>query len=235
MKRFACAVFVVAVAVLGLTAGTAAGQTDTTTTTVAADTTTTTAAPDTTTVPDSSTTTTLPVGPTTTTIPQVALPGELVTAGTLSVGATFKTDTDSNCTASGSVAGGEINLIRDQAGNIGAVYGKATLGGTTAGLVMVGLGPLPVAITAFRTVGVCNQDIVGIGTYSSTASSATFGSVGYGLFPKDYATNVAVSLDTSATSPSASLNLQDAYDFLATPRGDEPGATTTTTTTTAAG
>jgi hypothetical protein len=240
VKRIASVAFVVSLAVFGLSAGSASGQTtdDTTTsTTVAPDATTTTVAPDTTTtlgLPDS--TTTLPVGPTTTTIPQIALPGEHVTDGTLSVGATFKTLTGGDCTASGSVAGGEVNIIRDQNNNIGAVYGKATLGSTQAGLVMVGLGPLPLAITAFRTVGTCNQDVVGIGTYASTASTATFDSVGYGMFPKDFASKVSVSLDTSATEPTASLNLQSAYDFLATPRGDEGGPATTApaSTTTAA-
>lgn len=235
MKRIASVAFVVSLAVLGLTAGTASGQTtddsttttsaapDATTSTVAPDTTTTTAAPDT-------TTTTVPGEPTTTTIPPVALPGELVTSGTLSVGATFKTQSSNDCTATGAVDGGQVNIIRDQKGNIGAVYGKATLGDTQAGLVMVGLGPLPLAITAFRTVGTCNQDVVGIGTYASTASTATFSSIGYGLFPNDYATKVAVSLDASATVPTAALNLQDAYAFLATPRGTETGGTTTTTT-----
>jgi hypothetical protein len=233
VKWIASVAFVVSLAVFGLTAGPASGQTtdgSSTTTTVAPDTTTTTAPPDatTSTVPPDSTTTTSPsTGPTATTIPQVALPGEHVTDGTLSVGATFKTLTGGDCTASGSVAGGEVNVIRDQNSNIGAVYGKATLGSTQAGLVMVGLGPLPLAITAFRTVGACNQDVVGIGTYASTTSTATFDSVGYGLFPKDFATKVSVSLDASATEPTASLNLQSAYDFLATPRGDEGGVTTT--------
>lgn len=240
VKRIASVAFVVSLAVFGLTAGSASGQTtDSTTTTVAPDVTTTTVAPDTTTTTatSDSTTTTIPAtGPTTTTIPQIALLGEHVTDGTLSVGATFKTLTGGDCTASGSVAGGEVNIIRDQNNNIGAVYGKATLGSTQAGLVMVGLGPLPLAITAFRTVGTCNQDVVGIGTYASTASTATFDSVGYGMFPKDFASKVSVSLDASATEPTASLNLQSAYDFLATPRGDEGGVTTTlpATTTTAA-
>lgn len=228
MKRLAAVVFVVSLAVFGLAAGSASGQTtdDSTTTTTDPSATTTSQVPDatTSTLATDTTTTTDPSATTTTTatppvtIPQVALPGEHVTAGTLSVGATFRTETASTCTASGSVAGGEVNIIRGQTGTIGAVYGKATLGSSQAGLVMVGLGPLPLAISAFRTVGTCNQDVVGIGTYSSTAGSATFQSVGYGLFPKDYATKVTVDLTADSTEPTAALNLQSAYDFLTTPR-----------------
>jgi hypothetical protein len=48
------------------------------------------------------------------------------------------------------------------------------------------------------------------------------------MFPKDYASKVSVSLDGATTEPTAALNLQSAYDFLATPRGDEAGVTTTT-------
>jgi hypothetical protein len=233
-KRLLSVAFVVSLAVLGLTAGTASGQTDDTTTTTVAPDTTTTAPPDTTTtvVPDT-TTTTAPAATTSTTLaplPPVALPGELVTGGDLTVGATFKTQTGSDCTATGSVAGGQVNVIRDQNGNIGAVYGKASLDSTQAGLVMVGLGPLPLAISAFRTVGTCNQDVVGIGTYSSTATGASFSSVGYGMFPNDFATNVTVNLTGAATVPTAALDLQAAFAFLATPRGSETGGATTTTT-----
>ena len=165
-------------------------------------------------------TTTVDPGPTTTsTIPQPAeLPGEHVTAGTIELGANFRSEVASTCYMSGSVAGGEINIVKDEAGKIGAVYGKANIGSGDIGLVMVELGPLPMAVTAFRTTGQCNQDVVGIGGYQATPTSATFSSIGYGLFPNDFANNVSVILNVGGTDAGGSLNLQSAYDFLATPR-----------------
>ena len=204
-----------AVSVLSIWTTSASGQVDPTTTTVP-DVTTTTVAPDTTTTVDPGPTTT--VTPSSTTIPQVDLPGEHVTVGTLELGATFKTETTSSCTATGSVAGGEVNIMKDTDGKIGAVYGKATLGATTSGLVVVELGPLPLAVGAFRTIGTCNQDVVGIGGYSATPTTAEFKGVGYGAFPNDYADSMSVKLDVSSTEAGGSLNLQSAYDFLATPR-----------------
>ena len=190
----------------------ASGQVDPTTT--LPDVTTTTADVPTTTVAQSTTTVVAP----STTIPQIALPGEHVTGGTLDVGATFKAATASNCTATGNVAGGEINIMKDTDGKIGAVYGKATLGATTSGLVVVELGPLPLAVGAFRTIGTCNQDVVGIGGYTATPTSAQFQGVGYGAFPSDYADSVSVNLSVTGTEAGGSLNLQSAYDFLAAPR-----------------
>lgn len=214
MKRLIAGVSIAAAAVM-LSAVPAASQTDSTTTTVDVATTTTEAPAPTTTV---ATPTTVAAAPTSTTIPQVDLPGEHVTAGDLTLGATFKEQVAASCTVSGSVAGGEMNIIKDEAGNIGVVYGKADLGAGSAGVVMVGLGPLPVAIGAFRTTGTCNQDVVAIGSYSATASTAKLDSVGYGLYPRDFANNVTIELNVAATEPTASLNLQSAYDFLAAPR-----------------
>jgi hypothetical protein len=208
---------VAAVATLAALAGPASGQVvDTTTTsTDVVETTTTLEVP--TSAPEAPTTT-LASPETTTTIPQIDLPGEHVTAGDLRLGATFKTAEASSCTASGSVAGGEVNVMKDEKGNIGAVYGKADLGSAQAGLVMVELGPLPIAIGAFRTMGSCNQDVVTIGSYTATPTSASLSSVGYGLYPKDFATSVEISLDVAGTEPTATLNLQGAYDFLAQQR-----------------
>jgi hypothetical protein len=194
----------------------ASGQTDPTVT-VPEPTTTVVEVPTTTvTVPEAPTTTLVPTTPVT--VPQIDLPGEHVTVGDLHLGASFEDADASSCTVSGSVAGGEMNVMRDEVGSIGAVYGKANLGAAEAGLVMVALGPLPVAIGAFRTTGSCNQDVVAVGSYEATPTSATLTSVGYGLFPKDFATSVEVSLQVGATEPTASLDLQGAYDFLAVKR-----------------
>ena len=167
--------------------------------------------------PVETTTTLVPTVPPTT-IPQIALPGEHVTSGELHLGASFEHADASSCTVSGSVAGGEMNVLKDEGGNIGAVYGKANLGAAEAGMVMVALGPLPIAIGAFRTTGACNQDVVTIGSYTSSPTSAALTSVGYGLYPKDFASSVDISLEVGATEPTASLNLQGAYDFLAAAR-----------------
>lgn len=218
MKRALAVVSVVtaAIALSSVPAGSQTGESTTTTeaatTTTEAVTTTTEAATTTTEAPP----TTLAI--TSTTIPQVDLPGEHVTAGQLSLGASFKEQTAASCTVSGSVAGGEVNIIKDEAGNIGVVYGKADLGAGQGGVVMVALGPLPLAIGAFRTTGTCNQDVVGIGSYEGTPTSAKLSSVGYGIYPQDFANLVEIELQVSATEPTASLNLQSAYDFLAAPR-----------------
>ncbi len=220
MKRWIAGVSI-AVTSVALSATPAASQTDVPSTvdvpTTIAETPTTVATP--TTVVETPTTEAPPATtPTPTTIPQVDLPGEHVVAGQLSLGATFKEQTAASCTVSGSVAGGEINIIKDEAGNIGVVYGKADLGAGQAGVVMVALGPLPLAIGAFRTTGTCNQDVVGIGSYEGTPTSAKLSSVGYGLYPRDFANLVEIQLDVAGTEPTASLNLQGAYDFLAAPR-----------------
>jgi len=220
MKRLVAVVSVV-VSAVALSAAPAASQTDESTTTVVESTTTTVAEPTTTTstVAEATTTTVASqAAPTPTTIPQVDLPGEHVTAGQLSLGASFREQTAASCNVSGSVAGGEMNIIKDEAGNIGVVYGKSDLGAGQAGVVMVALGPLPLAIGAFRTTGTCNQDVVGIGAYEGSPTSAKLSSVGYGLYPQDFANLVEIELQVSATEPTASLNLQSAYDFLAAPR-----------------
>jgi hypothetical protein len=178
---------------------------------------------DPTTTTTESPTTTEPPPPTSTTIPQPdELPGEYVTAGTLRVGASFRDEVASNCYVEGPIGGAEMNIVKGDTGNIGALYGRANLGGDV-GIVMIQLGPLPMAVTAFRTTGQCNQDVVGIGGYESTPTSATLNAaVGYGLYPNDYAENVTVELNVSGTAPGGNLNLQGAYDFLMEPRPPAP-------------
>ena len=151
-------------------------------------------------------------------IPQVDLPGQQIKSGTLTVGAIFKEKTGSTCQMSGSLAGQEMNVMLDENGRIGATYGQATIGGGQVGLVMVELGPLPMAVTAFRTTGACNQDVVGIGAYDATATTAEFKSVGFAMFPNDYLDDVRVSLSVGSSAAPATLDLQKAYDFLAAPR-----------------
>ncbi len=195
----------------------------------------------TTTVDPGPTTTVDPLAPTTTSapvsIPPVELPGEQITAGSINVGASYSTQIDATCELSGSLAGQEMNLVKDEVGNIGAVYGKASVGGGEVGLVMVELGPLPMAIAAFRTTGACNQDVVGIGAYASTPTSADLSSVGYSIYPSDYLNNVRVSVTVGSSQAPAALDMQAANDFLLAPRPTtvypppattvDPGPTTT--------
>jgi hypothetical protein len=218
VKRLAI-VTIAAVAALGIAAGPASGQTDSTTTTVAPSTTTTVVPATTTTVAAATTTTAAPT-PTTTAPapPPIALPGEHVAGGQLQVGATFAHASASSCSLSGSVAGGQVNVMKDEKGNIGVVYGKASLGSGDAGLVMVALGPLPLAIGAYRATGSCNQDVIAVGPYRSTPTSTSMDGIGYGLYPKDFAPTVHVSLDVAGTQPTAALDLQGAVQFLTLPR-----------------
>ena len=219
MKRF------VAVAIGSITlslaawAGPAAGQTDESTTVAPTTESPTTEAP-TTAAPTTEAPTT--EAPTTTapevTIPPIELPGEQITAGSLTIGTTYHTETDAGCTMRGSLAGQEMNLVKDEVGNVGAVYGRAALDGGEVGLVMVELGPLPMAIAAYRATGACNQDVVGIGAYDATPTSAVLSSVGYSIFPDDYLDNVTIDVQVGASAAPATLDLQSAYDFLIAPR-----------------
>ena len=215
MKRFLSLMSAGVVLSASLWASSASGQTTTTVpdTTTVLDTTTT--VPDTTTIAPDPTTTVDP-GPTTT-VP-IILPGEHVTAGSITLGTTFKNAVESNCSLTGALDGQNMNIVKDETGKIGAVYGKATLGGGDAGLVMIELGPLPMAIAAFRTTGGCNQDVVGIGSYAATATTSKLSAIGYGLYPNDFATNVSVDLNVVSSEAPGSLDLQSAYDFLAAPR-----------------
>jgi hypothetical protein len=235
VKRFIGLMTTGVVLSLSLSVTSASGQTGTTTTLDPG--TTTTLDPGTTTTLDPGTTTTLDPGTTTlppaptTTVP-IVLQGEHVTSGTLSVGATFETQVDGTCALAGNLLGQEMNVIFDETGKIGAVYGKATLGGGDVGLVMVELGPLPMAIAAFRTTGGCNQDVVAIGPYTATATTAGLNSIGYAIFPNDYVPNVKIDLTVDSSVAPGSLDLQAAYDYLAAPRTPPTTVPPTTTTTT---
>ena len=219
LKRFISLMTAGVLLSLSLSAASASGQTVTTTTVDPAATTTTVDPAATTTLPPDTTlppATTLPAGPTTT-VPPV-LQGEHITSGTMAVGATYHTQVDSSCALQGDLLGQEMNIILNEAGNIGTVYGKATLGGGDVGLVMVELGPLPMAIVAFRTTGGCNQDVVGIGSYSSSPTVAGFNGGGYSIFPGDFLESVAVGVTVNSSVAPGLLDVQAATDYLNSPR-----------------
>lgn len=152
------------------------------------------------------------------TIEPVDLPGENITSGTMSVGATYHTKVENDCSLSGGIGGQEMNLVRDEAGNIGAIYGRAAFGGGEVGLLLIELGPLPMAITAYRATGACNHDVIGIGGFDSTPNSAELNSIGYSAYPDDYLDNVHVSLQVNGTQTPAVLDLQSAFEFLTSGR-----------------
>jgi len=163
------------------------------------------------------------VAPTTTApsvvIEQIVLPGENITSGSLNLGATLKNKTGSSCEAAGTVGNQQMNIMRDDEGNVGAVYGKATMGANEVGMAMVHLGPLPIAIGAFRSNGPCDVDAVGFGAFSATPNSADLTAQdGYALYPGDALTNFRVSVTVGDSKVPAVLNLQEAYDFLVVPR-----------------
>jgi hypothetical protein len=163
-------------------------------------------------------TTTIDVPAPTSTIPPMDLPGEYVIDGSMTLGSRFQEMVQSNCQAQGSLGGQEMNLVRNETGNIGGVYGKADIGGSSVGLVMVQLGPLPTAVVAYRATGTCEQDVVGIGGYGATPTTARFEGIGFGAFPGDFAEFVTVDVTVSQAGGEPSLDLQAAYDFLAAPR-----------------
>ncbi len=203
------------VASVTIFSGTASGQEPTTT-----------VEPPTTTVEPPTTTTEFIPGPTTTidvpaptsTIPPIDLPGEYIIDGSMTLGARFQEKVQSNCQAQGSLNGQEMNLVRNETGNVGGVYGKADIGGSSVGLVMVQLGPLPTAIVAYRATGTCEQDVVGIGGFGNSPTTARFEGIGFGAFPGDFAEFVTVDVSVTQAGGAPSLNLQAAYDFLAAPR-----------------
>jgi hypothetical protein len=193
----------------------ASGQTDPTTT-VDPLSTTTVDPLSTTTVDPLSTTTIDPLSTSTTTLPP--LPGEAITNGTVTLGAQLKDKPAGGCSVSGSLAGQQMNLVRNEAGIIGAVYGKAQMGADTAGMLMVQLGPLPTAVLVYRSVGTCNQDVIGIGGFGATATTANFSGIGFAAYPGDFAKYVTAQVSVGNSGGVANLDLQSASDFLTAPR-----------------
>jgi hypothetical protein len=164
------------------------------------------------------TTTTAPPATTTTTALPVELPGEHIQDGSMTIGARFQNKVEFDCQLSGSLTGQQMNLIRTETNNLGAVYGKANLDFGETGMVLAQLGPLPTAVLAYRTTGACNHDIVALGGYASTPTSATFEGIGFGVYPNDFASFVSVSVQVVASGGEPTLDIQAAYDYLNQPR-----------------
>jgi hypothetical protein len=207
---------VVLASVVLMVAPAASGQTDPTTT-VDPLSTTTVDPLSTTTVDPLSTTTVDPLSTTTTTL-NLPLPGEAITNGTVTLGAQLKDKPAGGCQVSGSLAGQQMNLVLNEAGNIGAVYGKAQMGADTAGMLMVQLGPLPTAVIVYRSVGTCNQDVIGIGGFGATPTTANFSGIGFAAYPGDFAQYVTAQVTVGNAGGAPNLDLQSAQDFLTAPR-----------------
>jgi hypothetical protein len=209
VRRIGLLIMSVAIASVVLLVSPASGQTDDTTTTVD---------PGVTTTVDPGVTTTVDPLSTTTTSLDVPLPGEAISNGTVTLGAQLKDKPAGGCQVSGSLAGQQMNLVRNEAGNIGAVYGKAQMGADTAGMLMIQLGPLPMAVIVYRSVGTCNQDVVGVGGFGATATTANFSGIGFAAFPGDFAQYVTAQVTVGGSGGAPNLDLQSASDFLTAPR-----------------
>lgn len=227
MKRTIVVVATVAAGLMSWT-GVAAGQADPTTT-VAPDTTVapeTTAAPDTTVAPGPTVPApTVPTGPTTT-IPQV-LPGEWVRSGTIYLGSKFfdygsglKVNDDCNMQADldGSQ---EFNIIRAPTGEIQAAYGYGKFAnGDEAGMAIIQMMPLPMAVGVYRSYGTCNQDVMAFGSFKTTDKVATLvGSGVGGLPPYGLTKETYMRIDVLGSEAPAKLDLAAAQAWLLRPRG----------------
>jgi len=194
VKRFALLVVAVLAGSLALWASPASGQGPTTTTTTA------------------------PPPTTTTTLVPIELPGEYIQDGSMTIGAKFENKVEFDCQLSGSLSGQEMNLIRTETANLGAVYGKANLDFGETGMVLVQLGPLPTAVLAYRTTGACNHDVVALGGFGSTPTSARFEGIGFAVYPNDFAKYVSVNVQVVASGGEPTLDINSAYDYLNSPR-----------------
>lgn len=237
MKRVLTVTSALILASTSLLASTAASQETTTTTEAEVTTTTeapaatTTEAPTTTAAPvDETTTTAAPVEETTTTVavPEepLELPGQHVTAGQLAFDIRFTDSPAANCTKTLDLAGGQVNIGLDEAGNIGGVYGLAPSGGGgTAGVFMIGLGAMPAGVGILSVSdGDCEFDAVGIGSFASDGGWARINGVGAGLHPgyetPDYVNMFLVDAKIDASAAPAVLDMDFVKNFLLR---DRPG------------
>lgn len=213
-----------------LWAGTASSQEETTTTIVAAPettTTTTTVEETTTTVaPETTTTTTAAPAPTTTVdYSGVTLPGRVVTSGRLGLDIGFKDHPESDCNTNLDLAGGSLNVVDDEEGNIGASYGEVHTDSTTgrAGVLVVKLGALPAAIAVITVTGPCNIDTIGVGNYDAGTDYAKFDGVGVGVKSSNiadgmFAERMKIDETIGGTGNAANLDLHQLEDLIMRPR-----------------
>lgn len=209
-------------------------ETTTTTTAKPAETTTTTTAK-----PEETTTTTVagPVeGVTTTTIAEdpvdegepgpgvdldiTELPGLNVAAGTLNFAVEFYSSEVANCTGSLGLGGGNLNVVHNEEGNVGALYGVEPTGSGNAGLVMIELGAVPAAVAVLSVSDAnCEFDAVGVGNWLSTPTTASLDGVGAGLYPGaydtgDFISSIWIETEVTKTDGPAALDLEAAEAFL---------------------
>jgi len=233
LKRVLTVTSALILASTGVLASTASSQETTTTTeavttTTAAPETTTTAAPETTTTAAPESTTTAAPETTTTVAPEpIELPGQHVTEGQLGFDIRFTDSPAANCTKTLDLAGGQVNIGYDEAGNIGGVYGLAPSGGGSAGVFMVGLGAVPAGVGIISVSdGDCEFDAVGIGAYASDGGWARINGVGAGLHPgydtPDYISMFLIDAKIGAAAAPAVLDMNYVREFLLR---DRPGLT----------
>lgn len=232
MRRFGLVMSVAIVASMCLWVGAASSQEEPTTTTTivpAPETTTTvvdTTEP-TTTVADTGETTTTAVEPTPTTIDlsTVVLPGKAITSGRLGLDIQFKDHPEVNCNTNLDLAGGSMNFVADDDGNVGASYGMVNTNSTDgkAGVLVIKLGALPAAVAVVTMTGPCTFDAVGIGNYDAGPDFAKFDGVGAGVRSSDiadgmFAEHMRIDETITGTAGTANLDLHQLENLIMRPR-----------------
>jgi hypothetical protein len=226
MNRLMVAVGIAALVGATALAGGTAGAQETTTTTVApAETTTTVAPAETTTTAvapvETTSTTAAPAETTTTTAAPllVNLPGQHITAGSLSYAIGYAENPQDSCSGSTSLAGGEMNAGFDDVGNAVGIYGWTPSGTGHVGAFVLSLGAMPAGIAIVSASdGVCEFDALGAGTFTGTPSSVSFSGVAIGAHPGhydgEYANEFTVNATIDASAAPATLSLDGVKDFL---------------------
>lgn len=218
MRRFGLVMTVAVVASMCLWVGSASSQEGPTTTTTivpAPETTTTVADPETTTTlaDGGETTTTVETAPPTTIdLSTVVLPGQAVTSGRLGLDLQFKDHPEADCNTNFDLAGGSMNIVSDDDGNVGATYGMVNTDSTggKAGVLVIKLGALPAAVAVVTMTGPCTVDALGIGNYDAGPDFAKFDGVGAGVKSSDIADGMFAEhmrIDTTITGSAETPNL----------------------------
>ncbi|NLA37402.1 MAG: hypothetical protein GX868_17190 [Actinobacteria bacterium] len=158
----------------------------------------------------------------------VALPGNVVTSGTLEFNVSFSDSPSSSCSGTVALSSGQMNIGYDEEGRVGGLYGLTSTGSGTLGALLVGLGPIPAGVAVISVSDAnCEFDALGIGSWAATAATAQFGGIGFGLHPGAYDTGsyidtMSAKATIGATGGAANLDLGQLEQFLLRSR---PGLT----------
>ena len=156
----------------------------------------------------------------------IELPGENVSAGTLNFGVEFYENEAANCTGALNIGGGNMNVVKNDVGNLGVLYGTEATGSGTAAVFMIELGAVPAAVAVLSVSDAnCEFDAVGVGNFEATATTMSIDGVGAGLYPGvydqgEFVSSLQINAEVSATNGPAVLDLEAAEAFLTRARGE---------------